>query len=73
MNEQRRRLKDKVWKVCDIKIRRVVAQYKSDNMTENETLCYLVDVEYPGGRKTLFNSKTRNGIFKQLKEEYSII
>jgi len=68
-----RRLKDKTWNVCTIKIDRLVRQDTDGTTTTNKTLMYLVEIKTRGNWRTMFNAKSPRELWKRLKEESYVI
>jgi hypothetical protein len=68
-----KRLKDKVWNVCHIKIDRLVRQDVDGISTTNTTVMYLVEIKRRGGLVTMFNAKSPRELWKKLKEESYVI
>ena len=62
-----KRLKDKVWNICNIKIDHYVAQYKDGYMTTNKTIGFLVTVNHGGGGKTMFREDSIRKLWKKIK------
>jgi len=68
-----KRLKDKIWNVCNIKIDRLVKQDVDGIGTTNTTLMYLVEIKTNGKWRIMFNAKSPREVWKKLKEETYII
>ena len=62
-----KKLKDKVWRDCTIKIDRLVEQYQEDIMTTNKTIGFLVNIEFNKGRNTMFRANSVRELWKMIK------
>ena len=63
-----KKLKDKIWRCCTIKIDRLVEQYISDETTTNRTKMFLVDIR-KGKIGIMFNATNIKDLWKQIKRE----
>lgn len=67
-----RRLKDKVWRSCQIDIDRLVEQIKDGNMITNDTVAYLVTIHHGGGRRTMFRADSQKELWEHIIESTTI-
>ena len=63
-----KKLKDKVWRNCTIKIDRLVEQTKDSFMTTNKTIAFLVTIDSYGSR-TMFRADSTSQLWFLLKQE----
>lgn len=70
---KKRRLKDKIWNACHIKIDRLVKQETDGVVTTNVTIMYLVKIKTNGKWQTMFNVKNRSELWKKIKEESCVL
>lgn len=63
-----KKLKDKVWHACTIKIERLVEQYVDGAMTTNKTIAFLVTIkDYPN--KIMFRADSTKELWDMIKHE----
>ena len=63
-----KRLKDKVWNICNIKIDHYVAQYKDDCMITNKTIGFLVTIK-SGKSRIMFRADSIHKLWQMIKHE----
>ena len=68
----KKRLKDKVWNICNIKIDHYVAQYKNDCMTTNKTIGFLVTISLSGKRRIMFREDSIRKLWKEIKHNATV-
>lgn len=67
-----KKLKDKVWNICNIKIDHYVAQYKEGDMTTNKTLGFLVEIRTGHRKQIMFRANNIRDLWKMIKHETMI-
>lgn len=72
MEKMKRRLKNKIWKVADIKIKRIVEQTKEGSATENKTVGWTVVIDKPTVRVS-FSKDNERELWKAIKDEVILI
>ena len=63
-----KKLKDKVWKQCTIKISKLVEQYQDGIGITNKTKMFLITIDFGYGRKTMFNATNIKELWKHTKK-----
>ena len=63
-----KKLKDKVWKQCTIKISKLVEQYQDGIGITNKTKMFLITIDFGYGRKTMFNATNIKELWKQIED-----
>jgi hypothetical protein len=67
MADKKKRLKDKVWNICNIKIDHYVAQYQEGAMTTNKTIGFLVTISEGRRKRTMFRADSIRKLWKEIK------